>query len=255
MLLAKELGAQRLLAKGDSLLVTGKVTGEYKAKDPQLASYLRYVKILRAAFSAFDLIHVPREQNSRAYLLSKLASSGKGGWQRSVIQQTLKSPRTTARGLFEVDHLKVWQISPEKGSRHRSVIQETLKAPRITIHELPKHERFEVMQINTTDTWLTPYRRYLVDGLLPSKPTEAKIIKRNIGQYTLIDGHLFRDGYTHPLLTCVSGYQCTQIMFELHKGICGSHIDGRALSLKLIRVGYYWPTMIMGNMSSGVNNV
>jgi len=64
MLLAKELGAQRLLVKSDSLLVTGQVTGEYQAKDLQLASYLRYVKILRATFSAFDLVHVPREQKS-----------------------------------------------------------------------------------------------------------------------------------------------------------------------------------------------
>jgi len=34
MLLAKELGARRLLVKFDSLLVTGQVTGEYHAKDP-----------------------------------------------------------------------------------------------------------------------------------------------------------------------------------------------------------------------------
>jgi len=34
MLLAKEMGAKVLLAKSDSLLVTGQVTGEYQAKDP-----------------------------------------------------------------------------------------------------------------------------------------------------------------------------------------------------------------------------
>ena len=34
MLLAKQMGAKRLLAKSDSLLVTGPVTGEYQAKDP-----------------------------------------------------------------------------------------------------------------------------------------------------------------------------------------------------------------------------
>jgi len=82
MLLAKELGAWSLLVKSDSLLVTGQVTSEYQAKDPQLASYLRYVTILKAAFSMSDLVHVPREQNSRANLLSKLASLGKGDRQR-----------------------------------------------------------------------------------------------------------------------------------------------------------------------------
>ncbi|XP_068475205.1 uncharacterized protein [Phaseolus vulgaris] len=43
MLLAKEIGAKGLLAKSDSLLVTGQVTGEYQAKDPQMAAYLEYM--------------------------------------------------------------------------------------------------------------------------------------------------------------------------------------------------------------------
>ena len=34
MLLAREMGSRNLLAKSDSLLVTGQVTGEFQAKDP-----------------------------------------------------------------------------------------------------------------------------------------------------------------------------------------------------------------------------
>ena len=79
MLLAKEMGVKSLLAKSDSLLVTGQVTGGYQAKDPQMAVYLEYVQTLRETFEVFELVHVPREQNARADLLEKLASSGKGG--------------------------------------------------------------------------------------------------------------------------------------------------------------------------------
>ncbi|XP_068504083.1 uncharacterized protein [Phaseolus vulgaris] len=60
MLLAKEMGVQRLLAKSDSLLVTDPVTGEYQAKDPQMAAYLGYVQILKGSFAVFELVHVPR---------------------------------------------------------------------------------------------------------------------------------------------------------------------------------------------------
>ena len=60
MLLAKEMGAQSLLAKSDSQLVTGQVTGEYQAKNPQMAAYLRYIQVLKGAFAAFELVHVPR---------------------------------------------------------------------------------------------------------------------------------------------------------------------------------------------------
>jgi len=93
------------------------------------------------------------------------------------------------------------------------------------------------------ETWTTPYQHYLGDGLLPAKPIEMKTIKRNERKYALADGKLFRHGYTYPILTCVSGDQCTHIMEELHEGICGSHIGGRALSFKVVHVRYYWPTM------------
>jgi len=91
MLLAKEIGAQSLLAKSDSLLVTGQVKGEYQAKDPLMAAYLVYVQVLKGSFAMFELVHVPREKNARADLLAKLVSSGKGGRQRTVIQETLKT--------------------------------------------------------------------------------------------------------------------------------------------------------------------
>ncbi|XP_068503947.1 uncharacterized protein [Phaseolus vulgaris] len=85
MLLAKEMGVRNLLVKSDSQLITGQVSVEFQAKDPQIVAYLRYVLLLKGAFGALELIHVPREQNARADLLAKLVSSGKRGRQRTVI--------------------------------------------------------------------------------------------------------------------------------------------------------------------------
>ena len=98
-------------------------------------------------------------------------------------------------------------------------------------------------QGGTTETWITLYQRYLADCLLLAEPVEAKMVKKNAGKYTLIDDMLFRHGYTHPALACISGDQCVRVMVELHEGICGSHIGGWALALKVIRAGYYWPTV------------
>jgi len=53
------------------------------------------------------------------------------------------------------------------------------------------------------NTWITPYQRYLGDDLLPDEPAEAKAVKRNSGKYTMIDGNLFRHGYTRPVLICI----------------------------------------------------
>jgi len=128
ILLAKEMGAKVLMAKSDSLLVTGQVTGEFQAKDPQMAAYLEYVQELKRSFVLFEVVHVPMEQNARADLLAKLASSGKGGRQRTVIHETLKTPRA-----FVADHqvLQVCKSMEGTARRHRSLTQETLRTPRV----------------------------------------------------------------------------------------------------------------------------
>jgi len=158
MLLAKEMGAQSLLAKSDSQLVTGQVTGEYQEKDPQMAAYLRYVEMLKRAFAAFELVHVPREQNARADLLAKLSSLGKGGRQRTVIQETLKTPRKfVADNRVDVLHVSTARGNPRN---HRSLSQDTARAPCISTYATsPDEERgVHVCTLEEGDTWMTPYR-------------------------------------------------------------------------------------------------
>jgi len=116
--------------------------------------------------------------------------------------------------------VEILGVSLGKGRRNRSLTQETLKVPSVTTYGLLGDEFLEVLQVDTIVTWITPYQRYLTDGLLLAEPTEAKAVKRNVGMYTLIDGKLFRHGYTHPILTCISGDKCTRVMEELRKGIC-----------------------------------
>jgi len=133
-----------------------------------MAAYLQYVQILKETFAVFELVYVPREQNARANLLAKLASSSKGGRLRIVIQETLRIPRTTTDVTAEVQ-----QISTLEGVKrsHRSLAQETLKTPRISTYTLPGEESIQVCLIEGGETWMMPYQRYLADGILPLEPT------------------------------------------------------------------------------------
>jgi len=101
----------------------------------------------------------------------------------------------------------------------------------------------QVCAVEEGHTWMTPYKCYLADGILPVEPEEGKKIKKNSAKYTLLDGELFRHSFTHLILVCVSGEQCKRIMAELHEGICGSLVGGRSLASKVVRAGYYCPTM------------
>jgi len=167
----------------------------------------------------------------------------KGGRQRTVIHETLKTPRTFVAN----NRVNVLQIRTSKGRArsHRSLTQGTSKTPSVSIYPISPRGKdpMQVCALEEGDTWMTPYSRYLADGMLPVEPEEGKKIKTNSVRYTLVDGALFKHGFTHPILTCVSGDECTRIMTELHEGIRGRHVGRRSLASKVVREGFYWPTV------------
>ncbi|XP_015945202.1 uncharacterized protein LOC107470329 [Arachis duranensis] len=76
--LAMEVGATRLEICSDSQVVTSQVNGSYQARDSLLQKYLEKVKDLSQKFEEVTIHHVPRERNTRADILSKLASTKPG---------------------------------------------------------------------------------------------------------------------------------------------------------------------------------
>nr|XP_025617259.1 uncharacterized protein LOC112709589 [Arachis hypogaea] len=194
--LATEVGAKRLEVCSDSQVVTSQVNGSYQAKDPLLQKYLEKVKSLSQKFDEVTIQHVPRERNTRADLLSKLASTKPGEGNRSLIQGMTREPAIT---------LHITTLSP---------------------------------------SWLDPITNYLEHGQVPGDEKDAVKLRREAAKYAVIQGQLFRKGLSQPLLKCLHPDQTDYVLREVHEGCCGHHIGGKALARKLIRAGYYWPTMM-----------
>ena len=57
-------------------------------------------------------------------------------------------------------------------------------------------------------------------------------------------GVLYRRGFLRPYLWCLNREEVDYVMREVHEGICGNHSGAQSLVHKLIRAGYYWPTML-----------
>ena len=103
----------------------------------------------------------------------------------------------------------------------------------------------EIMQIEEErlTTWMTPIWDYIKEGKLPEEKSEARKLKYKAARYVEYDGNLYRRGFNQPLLKCIEGDECRYIMREVHEGICGNHSGGRSLAGKILRQGYYWPTI------------
>ena len=65
----------------------------------------------------------------------------------------------------------------------------------------------------------------------------------NSAQYQLIDGVLFRQNYDKVLLRCLEKDNVEHIFTELHDGLEGDHFNGETTAHKVLRAGYYWPTL------------
>jgi len=90
--LAKDLEVRCLRCQTDSQLVAGQMNGEYQAREPLLQKYHNMTKRLSLQFEEFNIVHIPRCDNARAEILSKLASTRKTGQHRTLIQEVLNTP-------------------------------------------------------------------------------------------------------------------------------------------------------------------
>jgi len=126
--------------------------------------------------------------------------------------------------------------STKKIGQHRTLIQVVLYAP-----SWNQKDVFEIR--NERDNWMTPILNFLVHDTLSESESEAKRVRRQAVFYTVINGEMFRRGFSIPLLKCLDPAQTEYVLTELHKGTCGMHSDTKSMAVRVLRAGYYWPTV------------
>lgn len=87
--IATDMGARMIKICTDSQLVASQVTGEYQVREECLKEYVKLVQAKMKEFEDVEVVHVPREHNARAYILSKLSSTHTTNRNNTVIQEVL----------------------------------------------------------------------------------------------------------------------------------------------------------------------
>ena len=90
---------------------------------------------------------------------------------------------------------------------------------------------------------MTPIISFLQDGRLPQDIEEAKKVRKRTTRFTILNDTLYKRGLSMPYLKCVDEEEAEYILKEIHEGVCGDHASARSLVSKVIRTGYFWPTM------------
>ncbi|CAL2230994.1 unnamed protein product [Prunus armeniaca] len=97
--------------------------------------------------------------------------------------------------------------------------------------------------IDQSPTWMDLITQFLQNRTLPDDPAEARRVRYRSARYLIINGALHKRGFSLPYLRCLTPEEGTYVLREIHDGICGNHSGARSLAYKIIRQGYFWPSL------------
>ena len=99
------------------------------------------------------------------------------------------------------------------------------------VQKHPSIEEVSTFAIQSISSWMTSILSFLQDGHLSQDVEEAR---KRAAKFTILN---------KPYLKCFDEEEAKYILEEIHEGICGDHAAPKSLVSKVIRTGYFWPTL------------
>eukprot|EP00253_Pinus_taeda_P015881 PITA_15881 len=117
-----------------------------------------------------------------------------------------------------------------------------------TDNDIPVDDSFpdeNLFAISTHSPWYADIANYLVAGKLPSHLSyrEKRRIVQQSARYSWINGCLFYTGLDQEIRRCIREDEVYDILKACHDGPCGGHFADKRTAHKILRMGYYWPSL------------
>lgn len=118
----------------------------------------------------------------------------------------------------------------------------------LDINQLDDEEELATPQINDTFTqspWYSDICFVLLNLCAPTGLSRTKkiFLRMKSSNFCVIDGALFWKNYEGILLKCLTEDETKNVMREFHAGDCGGHLYWKSTADKILRAGYYWPSL------------
>ncbi|KAG7559454.1 Ribonuclease H-like superfamily [Arabidopsis thaliana x Arabidopsis arenosa] len=273
--LALAIGAEKLIAYCDSQLVVNQFAGDYEAKAPRMEAYLSAVKKLAGKFKEFELVRIPRGENTSADALAALASTSAPELKRVIPVECISSrsisvEETENDNILEAEHIETPKSS--SGNENSSLVVTRSRKSKddelIPPLELPKRKprrKLKDQEVPVKEPYRTEQslpgdievQETIEDPDIPSEPEPRKfILKDNTSandwgadwrvpiKNFILNEKLPSNKWQARKLRIISAKYFEIVTNEVHEGLCGSHSSGLAMAFKIKRLGYFWPTMI-----------
>ncbi|KAK0599856.1 hypothetical protein LWI29_009234 [Acer saccharum] len=169
---------------------------------------------------------IPREENEKADALSKLALATMSIRSKAILVAHLTKPSTA-----EPEEVMITEIRPSPGdwtAQLRKYLEENVLS-----EDVVEAKRIKYRSTRYTILRGELYRRGF-----------SKVLQRST-RYTILRGELYRRGFSKVLQRCVTGEETRKILKDIHGGVCGKPTGCNSLAHKVLRQGFYWPTLFI----------
>ena len=107
--LANSVKADRVKIRTDSQLVANHVSKRFQPKDEKMELYLKKVKQMIRKFEAVEVIQIPREENSRADILARMAVVADPKMPKSIPLEVKSNPSIEQNlEVMRIEHARGW---------------------------------------------------------------------------------------------------------------------------------------------------
>ncbi|XP_030940084.1 uncharacterized protein LOC115965011 [Quercus lobata] len=94
---------------------------------------------------------------------------------------------------------------------------------KVEVQRRPGVEEVHTFIVQSGSSWMTPILSFLQDGRLPQDVEEATKVRKMAARFTILNGTLYKRGFSMPYLKCVDKKEAKYIKEEIHEGVCGDH--------------------------------
>lgn len=138
------------------------------------------------------------------------------------------------------DHWELQQIPRTKNtvvdliSRLTQGVEEHLenlsRIARVVDVDTPSNEWDHVLAIlPAEDEWMNEVILFKTHGTTPDYPLQKRKMLAKVPSYKLVGGRLYKTSFGGPLLRCLTRVEASQVMNEIHQGICAAHQEARTV--------------------------
>lgn len=136
------------------------------------------------------------------------------------------------------------------GAHHKLMVESNLYALDINLVVILSDDQEEVDLIQVSEIFPSTPRYsdiiYVLQNLNPSlgmSKTKRKSLRLKASKYCIMDNALYWKDPGGVLLNGLAEDESKEVINDFHKGDYGRHLYWKTKANKLLRVGYYWPTL------------